>query len=336
MIASLPDLLRLVAVPALGWAAWRDLQVRRVPNRLWYPLAALGAVLLVWEGWSVLAAPDPTGYRRRLFLVQVAVSLGVVVPLSYLVWRVGGFGGADAKALMALAVLFPTVPTYAVPPLGGGPDVVFPLTAATLGAFSLTVLTNTVVVAMGYPLALVGRNLLAGNVSPLMIVGTRVPTDSIPDRHGSLLETPDGWTRRGLDVDALRMYLRWRETSLAELRADPARFRDPASLPDDPAQPGDGAIADGGVPEGASGQVDDASATAPDDAWGAEAFLADVPHAWGTTPDDLRDGLEVLTTRDAVWYSPGIPFVVPMFLGLVTALVYGDLLVSAMLAVGLV
>jgi preflagellin peptidase FlaK len=45
--------------------------------------------------------------------------------------------------------------------------------------------------------------------------------------------------------------------------------------------------------------------------------------------------LEVLATRDRVWYSPGIPFVVPMFAGLVVGLVYGDLLFGLLAGLGL-
>ena len=68
----------------------------------------------------------------------------------------------------------------------------------------------------------------------------------------------------------------------------------------------------------------------PDDEWGAQAFLDDIEgDAYGTTPEKLRDGLEVLVAEDVVWVSPGLPFIVPMFLGLVVSLVYGDLLVSA-------
>lgn len=109
----------------------------------------------------------------------------------------------------------------------------------------------------------------------------------------------------------------------AELRADPETYRDPASLPAEPSSPGDGAIADGGTP-GESG-----------DPWGAAAFLDDVEGtAYGTTPEQLREGLEVLVTAEAVWVTPGIPFLVPMFAGLVVALTYGDLLFSLLSVVG--
>lgn len=47
VLGSIPDLLRLVAVPVFGWAAYRDVKTRRVPNRTWTPLAALAVLLLL-------------------------------------------------------------------------------------------------------------------------------------------------------------------------------------------------------------------------------------------------------------------------------------------------
>lgn len=332
MIADVPDLLRLVAVPAFGWAAWRDVKVRRVPNRLWYPLAALGVVLLAWDAWTLGALGGPTTVRGQFFVIRLAVSLGTVVPLAYLFWRFGWFGGADAKALMTLAVLVPSVPWYTLP-VGGDP-LLLPMNPSPLGVFSLTVFTNAALLAVAYPGYLTVRNLLAGERGRALFIGKRVPVESIPRRHGSLLETPDGYTRRGLDIDALRMYLRWRGVSLSDLRADPDRYRDPASLPEEPNDPTDGALAT----DGGERVVDEESAgdeTRDGDPWGGEAFLDDVESAWGTTPEDLRGGLEVLTTRERVWYSPGMPFVVPMFLGLVVGFVYGDLLFAAMGLAGL-
>jgi preflagellin peptidase FlaK len=348
---TLADVLRLVAVPVLGWAAYRDVQVRRVPSRTWYPLVALGVALLAFEVYQVQSGGRTLSpYARRLFFMQIAVSLGVVVPVSYLVWRVGGFGGADAKALMALAVLFPGYPNYA---LAGGLVLPLPAGRTAVGAFALTILTNTVLLGAAYPVALAARNLLAGDRSRMLLFGRPAPAESIVERHGSLLETPEGYTRRGLDIDALRMYLRWRDATLEEIREAPGRFRDPASLPADRTVPGDGAIeTDGGRPtdgdpggedgpppatESANGDGRRSPESAPgegpppgvdpDDEWGAVTFLDDLGwDAYGTSPGDLRGGLELLATREAVWYSPGIPFVVPMFLGLLVALTLGDLL----------
>ena len=332
MLGSIPDLLRLVAVPVFGWAAYRDVKTRRVPNRTWTPLAALAVLLLLWDAYAVWTGPLAVG--QRLFFVRVAISLGFVVPLSYAFWYIGGFGGADAKAFMLVAVLFPVYPVYYLP------TVALPLQQTAIGVFSLTILSNTVLAGVAYPMAVALGNLARGRLSPAMVIGRPVSVEAVTEEYGRLLESPDGFDRRGLDLDALRMYLRWRGCTLDDIRSDPTRHRLPTSLPRAPNDPGDGSLAtDGGEPA----TDEDASETrragddeAFDDPWGAERFLSDIDHsAYGTSPDQLRDGLEVLTEQEEVWVSPGIPFLVPMFVGLVVSLTYGDVLFSLLQAVGL-
>ncbi len=318
-IASGPDIVRLVVLPYFGYLAWRDYRTRRVPNRLWLPLAGLGIVLFVWELSMVIDGPS---LDRQRFLSRVAVSLGIVLPTGYLFARLGGFGGADAKAFYLIALLFPTVPEYNV-----GAIETVPVVEATSGVFSLTILTNAVLAGGIYPAVLAVQNAMRGHVGPAMFVATPIQWDKAPQRHGSLFRlsgqepTDDhrltgfgvSLGQRRVDLDAVRMYLKWRGVSLAELRSAPKQYRDPASLPAEPAEPGDGSVAtDGG---------------ADDDPWGAEVFLASIDgSAYGTTPEQLRDGLETLTAEDVVWLSPGIPFLVPVFAGLVLSVTCGDLL----------
>ncbi|WP_226482137.1 A24 family peptidase [Natrinema amylolyticum] len=331
-VATGPDLLRLVAVPVFAWTAYRDIETRRVSSTVWIPLALLGTALLIWDGWLARSAGG-TAWTYE-FLIPTAISLGLVVPIAYLFWWFGGFGGADAKALLVLAVLFPTFPEYA---LGSW---TLPLESpTTIGAFSFTILTNAVLVGVVLPLVLAVRNAAAGRIAPVMFVGWPVSWDRIPETHGRLLETPAGLSRGGLDLDALRMYLRWRGLSLTELRERPDRYRDPATLPAAPNPPTDGAVTADATVRGDGGALEsdtDAglewgseTAAANDDPWGAEAFLDDIDgSAYGTTPEALRDGLEVLATEETVWISPGTPFLVPIFAGLLIALVYGDLLLG--------
>jgi preflagellin peptidase FlaK len=259
----------------------------------------------------------------------------------------GGFGGADAKAFMVIAALFPTFPTYYLE------SVAVPLEPSAIGVFSLTILSNTVVVGLVYPLAVAAGNLLRGDIAPAMLVGRPVDVSAIPDTHGRLLETPAGFSLSGLDLDALRMYLAWREETLATVRADPDAYRDPATLPAEPGTPGDGAVAtDGGAAPDVDPRDGDSEAVATEgdggdgsppqdgtvdgDPWGAAAFLAAIDHdAYGTDADQLRAGLDVLAEADRVWISPGIPFLVPTFFGLVLALTYGDVLFVLMRSLGL-
>jgi preflagellin peptidase FlaK len=326
-LASLPDLLRLLAVPVLGWAAYRDIQTRRVPNRTWLPLGVLGLVLLAVDLWGVV---PPTTFTDRLVLLRTAISLGFVAPLAYLFWRLGGFGGADAKALIVLAVIFPTFPTYFLP------GVALPVVVPTLGVFSMTILTNTVVLGLAYPLGVALRNVLRRDIAPVMLLGHRTPVADLSEAHGRLMETTEGYTRSGLDLDALRMYLRWRGITLADLRADPEGHRDPASV-GETYDPTDGAVtAESGGRSGAFADPRPPTGSDADDPWAAERFLAEIEgSAYGTNPETLREGLAVVSGRESVWVSPGIPFVVPMFLGLVAALIYGDLLVGLLGSLGL-
>ncbi|USZ77699.1 prepilin peptidase [Halorussus vallis] len=347
MDASVPDLLRLLAVPVFGWAAWRDVETRRIPNRTWYPLAALALVLLAWDGWRAWTGQFG-GFEP--FAIRVTVSLGFVAPLVVVFWWFRAFGGADAKAFLVVAALFPVFPSYQV--LGWG----LPYQQTPLGVFSLTILTNTVLVGALYPLTLATTNAVAGRFSTMMAVGKPIRWDAVPRAHGRLLETTGGMDRNGVDLDALRMYLRWRGLTLADVRERTDRFRDPASLPANPNPAGDGAVARDRAVAEAEGDVrarenSDAEPRADgngvgetlpagdvpdDDPWGAARFLADIDHgAYGTTPESLREGLDVLATEERVWVSPGIPFIVPLFVGLVVSLTYGDMLFTGLQLLGL-
>ncbi len=306
---SSADFLRLVAVPIFAMSAWRDYRTRRVPGHYWYPLYGLGLILILWE--TVTVSPS----ERSLYLIRVAISLGFIIPLSYGFWYFGLFGAADRKAFIALAIVFPIFPTFAIGSLE------FPIVETIVGVFSLTILTDAVLVGITYPFLTAIRNAIKGHFAPVMFLAYPVTWDELPTAHGKLFETPSGFTHNGLDLDALRMYLRWRDLTLEELRENPEEYRDPASLPENPHPPTDGAVmrTDGGL----------------DDPWGASVFAEEIGTPYGTTPTKLRAGIEILTDQNQVWISPGIPFLVPVFIGLLVALTYGDLLFTLLTALGL-
>jgi preflagellin peptidase FlaK len=321
------DLLRLFAVPVVGWAAWRDYRTRRVPARLWYPIGAIGAIAL--PGEAALAVGQPPALR--LFLIRTVLSLGLLVPLAFVFVRLGAFGKADAKAMMALAVLFPTYPTFGV---AGG---TFPVVVSNVGVFSLTIVTNGVLVGACFPLAVAARNVLAGRASPLMFVARPVSRSALLSTHGKLVETANGATLSGLDLDALRMYLRWRGLSVADLCEHPDAFRRSSTLPEDPNPATDGAVDPDADPDPTDVSPGTFEGAPGEDPWGAEAFLDSIEDsAYGATPETLRDGLDVIAARETVWVSPGLPFLVPLFAGLLVALTYGDVLFSLMRVAGVI
>jgi len=292
--ATLPDLLRLLAVPVLGWAAYSDIKTRRVPNRTWYPLIALGIVLLIWDALAL----GFEGPRFNRFLFQTIIGVGVVSALVMGFWFIGSFGGADAKAFLTIAVLFPTYPVYEFFGL------TVPAVVTDIGIFSLTILTNAFLVLAAYPLALAVANARSGKLSLLAFIARRVSVPSLLERHGTILDTDNSFTRSGVDLDALRMYLNWRQIDLETLQSSPDL-------------------------ENHDGPIDDP--------WEAKAFLDDIEtSAYNTAPEDLRAGIDRIVETEKVWVSPGIPFIVPTFFGLLLALTAGDVLFLVLEVLGIV
>lgn len=89
----------------LFYACYSDLKTRTVTNKLWLLLLVVGLPLALY-----------LLYLRGLpFLITLGYSLGFTSVLAYLFFVLNLFGGADAKALIGIALLVPTNPLYAAP-----------------------------------------------------------------------------------------------------------------------------------------------------------------------------------------------------------------------------
>lgn len=84
--------LLLTALSLWLYAAVRDRQTKHVPNHVWSVLLAV-ALLRALSGYT--------------FHGTVILSVLVVWPLAIVLWQRYNFGGADAKALMVSATLYP-------------------------------------------------------------------------------------------------------------------------------------------------------------------------------------------------------------------------------------
>ena len=92
----------------------------------------------------------------------------VMIAIMYLLFQIRLiFGGADAKALMALAILVPFIPTIYQ----------FPLTS-TFMPYSWVIFSNSVVLFIFLPLSLLIHNLIRGNlVFPHCFLGYKMPVN---------------------------------------------------------------------------------------------------------------------------------------------------------------
>ncbi len=251
--------------------------------------------------WYPLVAVGAVALAADLFLrdagtvlVFAAISLGLGAAFGYGFYYLGTFGGADRYALVVLGFLFPIYPLFTTP-VG-----TYPLIVPEAPIFVLSVLGNTVLVGVAYPAKLLAENIARRNTAnpALMLLGKRVSTDRLHDEFGRIIETDDGVSLRRSGVLGGGGGI----TDIDFVR-DYVEWRGIDSIR----------------------EVRDADPRLND-------FVEETP--WES--DDLErdaDELRQIAEQDAVWISPGIPFIVPMFVGLVLALTAGDLLFGIMQAV---
>ncbi|KFM16270.1 Preflagellin peptidase protein [Marine Group I thaumarchaeote SCGC AAA799-B03] len=96
---TVPELFLIRIGLALGMLAiggFFDIWKREVHDYLWIIFGVAGAALLIFE-------PSQT---EMIFTTLFAL---IIAPISVIIWRMGLFGGADAFALIALAVIAPQI-----------------------------------------------------------------------------------------------------------------------------------------------------------------------------------------------------------------------------------
>ncbi|HIH00862.1 TPA: hypothetical protein HA259_02060 [Thermoplasmata archaeon] len=148
------------------------------------------------------------GYFQPLLAVPV---LMLVFVLMYMVDLIKG--GADAKALIALAVLFPTVPSIGELPIIAPHDSI----ANVLFPFALGVLTDAAFLVIFLPVLFLVRNIAARDVKfPQMFLGYRI--DSTVDQPGFV------WLMETVEDGRHRLYTRPR--SGEDIALELSRLRD--------------------------------------------------------------------------------------------------------------
>ena len=150
------DVLRLIIGSLiLGYASYTDIKTRRADNILWLIMGVSGLIILIIQ-WLV------TGFENYLYLIFVPLMIGFI----YLLFQMRLiFGGADAKALMALAILAPLFPKiYGFP--------IFQQSQETIMPFPWIIFTNSVIMFLFVPLSLLIYNILHRNIEfPFIFLG---------------------------------------------------------------------------------------------------------------------------------------------------------------------
>jgi len=141
----------------LSFASYADLKTRTVSNRLWLFMGGLGILLLLLQYFTI-------GFE----LVQL-VGIPIMILLAYLLFKVGIiFGGADAKALMALSFLVPFWPEL---------NKFLPLWRSIL-PFPWVIFSNSVILFIFIPFILLFINAYKRDLEfPYCLVGYKMSID---------------------------------------------------------------------------------------------------------------------------------------------------------------
>jgi len=123
-----------LCVSFLIYASWSDYKTREVSNKVW---VILGPSALALTGFQFLFYSSQPLQLLQSYILSFAVTSVLAVAIFY----AGGFGGADAKALMCIALALPVYPSHLLSQAAELFSPLFPLTIFTngilLGALSV-------------------------------------------------------------------------------------------------------------------------------------------------------------------------------------------------------
>ena len=127
----------ILSTTLLGYSAYSDLRTREVSNRVWITYLPTASIIL---GLRLFTNPQ--------LLIISLTSIGLMACLSFAMFYIGLFGGADCKAFICLSIALPTYPFHFEWLLGS----VNPI-------FPLTVLYTTYFLSLSTILHIVAKNL---------------------------------------------------------------------------------------------------------------------------------------------------------------------------------
>ncbi len=179
----------LITLAVFTKASIHDLREREVPDGLWVFMVISGIFL------------DAIQYFIDPYNVSIAILQFIIIfALANFMFYVAGFGGADAKALIALSVMFPIYPRIGM----------FPILNTGIGIFAFSVLSNSVIVAPILALIMLIRNLKERDGRLIYrFIGFKVDADRIPKFHNLLEYVDENWNIvrvvRGIEPDELML-----------------------------------------------------------------------------------------------------------------------------------
>ncbi len=176
-----------ICLVILGYSCVTDWKTRRAPNRLWYIMGSIGLLLGIYELYG-------SGFDRYLLFQWVFGIVFVFVIMYFLYYFFGyfgmtGIGGADAKALIAIAIMFTQYPQINLD------GIWLPVSDVTRSfIFGFAVFGNALVLNLIVPLAILVYNLFKVPLSELKanplgsFTGYKARLEGLKDKHVRLMQ----------------------------------------------------------------------------------------------------------------------------------------------------
>jgi preflagellin peptidase FlaK len=214
------NILRIaICIVILGYSCITDWKTRRAPNKLWYIMGGIGLILGAYELYM-------TNFDRFIlfsWILGFAFVFVLVYVLYYFFDYLGmvGLGGADAKALIAIALLFPYYPTIYIGNLN------LPLVYSDRSIiFGFTVFGNALALNLIVPVAILIYNLFKVPLSELRanpfsaFTGYKTSLEGLKGKHVRLMhryyeedgkvKTKKTFGGTDSDEDAQRKLKKWK------------------------------------------------------------------------------------------------------------------------------
>ena len=259
----------ILSVAFLLYASWSDYKTREVSNRVWVFYAPLAFFL------SLIQLLVYETSKLPLF----ALSFGLTSVIALLLFYSGGFGGADSKALICLAIALPFFPEKIFHPLLSSG--ISPLSQTI---FPLTIFGNSVLFAAASAFYMFLRNLLNRVITGKKLFEGTLKNESFGRKIVVMIT--------GYKVPIVKLKQKWHVYPMEDIVEDEENS--------------------------------------------AKRKLIVVPRDEGRNEivSRLSNAAETGKISNYVWATPGLPMLIFITLGLIAALLFGDvvwLLISSIL-----
>jgi len=244
----------------LLYASWSDYKTREVSNRVWVLFAPLALLLSLVE--LLLYEPSKLPFFGLCF--------GITVVIAFVLFYSGGFGGADSKALMCIALALPFSPaTLWAPVLAAGAS---PLSQ---NLFPLTVFSNAVLFAAATGIYMLLYNVIWHRKTGKKTFEGTLATESVGKKIVALIT--------GYKVSVAKLKAKWHIYPMEDIE------------------------------ENGENSVKRKLIVMPKDE-GRDAIVARLSRAVDAGKIDAN-----------VWATPGLPMLIFITIGLIIALLFGDI-----------